>query len=143
MLLEKIKKFWKAGLAETIKDTAIPSGARVPFGSKKETLKDTFMPFGRKEDKNKILTLFVITGTAILVMTGCGNGLPEVPDFRETVEDNEMYLASEDDFDDAENIAAVYRDIYDKAAETNTLLALMEWMKSIPCGDSNIWVLGW
>ena len=29
MLLEKIKKFWKAGLAETIKDTAIPSGAHV------------------------------------------------------------------------------------------------------------------
>ncbi len=62
-----------------------------------------------------------LAGTVILVMTGCGNGLPEVPDFRETVEDNEMYLASEDDFDDAENIAAVYRDIYDKAAETNTL----------------------
>jgi len=50
MLLEKIKKFWKAGLAETIKDTAIPSGARVPFGSKKETLKDTSMPFGNIEE---------------------------------------------------------------------------------------------
>ena len=36
MLLEKIKKFWKAGLAETIKDTAIPSGARVPFGNIEE-----------------------------------------------------------------------------------------------------------
>ncbi len=39
MLLEKIKKFWKAGLAEILKDTAIPSGARVPFGSKKEKKK--------------------------------------------------------------------------------------------------------
>ena len=121
MLLEKIKKFWKAGLAETIKDTAIPSGARVPFGSKKETLKDTFMPFGRKEDKNKILTLFVITGTAILVMTGCSNELQEMPENGETVVDNEVYLPNEDDFDDAVSIAAVYCDIYDEAAETNTL----------------------
>lgn len=118
MLLEKIKKFWKAGLAETIKDIAIPSGARVPFCSKKETLKDTFMPFGRKEDKNKILTLFVITGTAILVMTGCSNELQEVPENRETVVDNEVYLPNEDDFDDAASIAAVYRDIYDEAIET-------------------------
>ena len=33
MLLEKIKKFWKAGLVETIKDTFMP------FGSKKEKKK--------------------------------------------------------------------------------------------------------
>lgn len=118
MLLEKIKKFWKAGLAETIKDTAIPSGARVPFGSKKETLKDTFMPFGRKEDKNKILTLFVITGTAILVMTGCSNELQEMPENGETVVDYEVCPSSEDDFDEAISIAAIYRDIYDEAIET-------------------------
>lgn len=37
MLLKKIKKFWKAGLVETIKDTAIPFEARVPSGSKEET----------------------------------------------------------------------------------------------------------
>lgn len=118
MLLEKIKKFWKAGLAETIKDTAIPSGARVPFGSKKETLKDTFMPFGRKEDKNKILTLFVITGTAILVMTGCSNELQEMPENGETVVDYEVCPSSENDFDEAISIAAIYRDIYDEAIET-------------------------
>ena len=34
MLLEKIKKFWKAGLVETIKDTFMP------FGSKKEKKKN-------------------------------------------------------------------------------------------------------
>ena len=77
-----------------------------------------------------------LAGTVILVMTGCGNGLPEVPDFRETVEDNEMYLASEDDFDDAENIAAVYRDIYEsiingkekvvKDEETLLVMQIME-----------------
>ena len=127
MLLEKIKKFWKAGLAVTIKDTAIPSGARVPFGSKKETLKDAFMPesapatarvFGSKEEKKKILTLFVMAGTAILVMTGCCNELQEVPENREIVVDNEVRLPNEDDFDDAVSIAAIYRDIYDEAVET-------------------------
>lgn len=133
MLLEKIKKFWKAGLAVTIKDTAIPSGARVPFGSKKETLKDAFMPesapatarvFGSKEEKKKILTLFVMAGTAILVMTGCCNELQEVQEDREIVVDNEVCLPNEDDFDDAVSIAAIYRDIYDEAVETNTLSSL-------------------
>ena len=104
MLLEKIKKFWKAGLVETIKDT--------------------FMPFGSKKEKKKILTLFVMAGTAILIMTGCSDELQEVPENRETVVDNEVYLANEDDFDDAVSIAAVYRDIYDEAAETNTLSSL-------------------
>ena len=110
MLWEKIKKFWKAGLAETIKDTAIPSGAHVPFGS--------------KEEKKKILTLFVMAGTAILVMTGCCNELQEVQENREIVVDNEVRLSNEDDFDDAVSIAAIYRDIYDEAVETNTLSSL-------------------
>lgn len=46
-----------------LKDTFIPSGACVPYG--------------RKEDRNKILTLFVMAVTAILVMTGCSNECPE------------------------------------------------------------------
>ena len=104
MLLEKIKKFWKAGLTETIKDTA--------------------MLFGSKKEKKKILTLFVMAGTAILVMTGCSNELQEVPENRETVVDNEVRLPNEDDFDDAVSIAAIYRDIYDEAVETNTLSSL-------------------
>ncbi len=104
MLLEKIKKFWKAGLVETIKDT--------------------FMPFGSKKEKKKILTLFVMAGTAILVMTGCCNELQEVQENREIVVDNEVRLPKEDDFDDAVSIAAIYRDIYDEAVETNTLSSL-------------------
>lgn len=104
MLLEKIKKFWKAGLVETIKDT--------------------FMPFGSKKEKKKILTLFVMAGTAILVMTGYCNELQEVQENREIVVDNEVRLPNEDDFDDAVSIAAIYRDIYDEAVETNTLSSL-------------------
>ena len=104
MLWEKIKKFWKAGLVETIKDT--------------------FMPFGSKKEKKKILTLFVMAGTAILVMTGCCNELQEVQENREIVVDNEVRLPNEDDFDDAVSIAAIYRDIYDEAVETNTLSSL-------------------
>ncbi len=104
MLLEKIKKFWKAGLVETIKDT--------------------FMPFGSKKEKKKILTLFVMAGTAILIMTGCSDELQEVQENREIVVDNEVRLPNEDDFDDAVSIAAIYRDIYDEAVETNTLSSL-------------------
>lgn len=72
-------------------------------------------------EMNKILSLFVLAGAVILVMAGCSGGSPEVSEFRETVEDNEVYPSSEDDFYDAENIAEVYRDIYNEAAETNTL----------------------
>lgn len=104
MLLEKIKKFWKAGLVETIKDT--------------------FMPFGSKKEKKKILTLFVMAGTAILIMTGCSDELQEVQENREIVVDNEVRLPNEDDFDDAVSIAAIYRDIYDEAVERNTLSSL-------------------
>ena len=75
-------------------------------------------------EMNKILSLFVLAGAVILVMAGCSGGSPEVSEFRETVEDNEVYPSSEDDFYDAENIAEVYRDIYNEAAETNTLASL-------------------
>ncbi len=96
MLLEKIKKFWKAGLAET----------------------------------NKILSLFVSISIVSLMIAGCSNELPEVPENRETVVDHEVYPSNEDDFDDAISIAAVYRDIYDGAVETNTLGSL-ETLRSI------------
>ena len=75
-------------------------------------------------EMNKILSLFVVAGIVILVMAGCSGGSPEVSEFRETVEDNEVYPSSEDDFYDAENIADVYSDIYNEAAETNTLASL-------------------
>ena len=90
MLLEKIKKFWKAGLAET----------------------------------NKILSLFVSISIVSLMIAGCGDELPEVSEVREIVVDHEVYPSSEDNFDNAISIAAVYRDIYDEAVETNTLGSL-------------------
>ncbi|MEY8518198.1 DUF6070 family protein [Lachnospiraceae bacterium 29-84] len=96
MLLEKIKKFWKAGLAKT----------------------------------NKILSLFVSISIVSLMIAGCSNELPEVPENRETVVDHEVYPSNEDDFEDAINIAAVYRDIYDEAVEANTLGSL-ETLRSI------------
>ena len=90
MLLEKIKKFWKAGLAET----------------------------------NKILSLFVSISIVSLMIAGCGDELPEVSEVREIVVDHEVYPSSEDNFDSAISIAAVYRDIYNEAVETNTLGSL-------------------
>ncbi len=90
MLLEKIKKFWKAGLAEM----------------------------------NKILSLFVSISIVSLMIAGCGDELPEVSEVREIVVDHEVYPSSEDNFDNAISIAAVYRDIYDEAVETNTLGSL-------------------
>lgn len=110
MLWKKIKKFWKAGLAENLKDTFIPFGTHVPFGNKAE--------------KNKILSLFIMAGTVTLLMAGCNNELPEASENRETVVDHELYPSSEDGFDNAESIAAVYRDIYDEAVEANTLGSL-------------------
>ena len=75
-------------------------------------------------ETNKILALFVVAGAAILVTTGCGDESPEVSGRKETVEDNEVYPSSEDDSRGAENIAEVYRDIYNEATETNTLASL-------------------
>ncbi len=75
-------------------------------------------------ETNKILSLFVVAGVVILIMTGCSDESPEVSEFKETVEDNEVYSSSEDDSRGAENIAEVYRDIYNEAAETNTLASL-------------------
>ena len=89
MLLEKIRKFWKAGLAET----------------------------------NKIPSFLLSISIISLIITGCGDELPEVSEVRETVVD-QVHPANEDDFDDAVSIAAVYRDIYDEAVETNALSSL-------------------
>ncbi len=75
-------------------------------------------------ERNKILPLFVMISIVTLMMAGCSNELQEVSEIRETVLDNEVYPSSEDDFDDAESIAAVYRDIYDETVETNTLGSL-------------------
>lgn len=71
--------------------------------------------------KTKIQSLFVMAGTVTLLMAGCSTGSPEASESGETALDKEMYPLSEDDLDDAESIAAVYRDIYDEAIEANAL----------------------
>ena len=73
--------------------------------------------------EKKMLLLFVMTSIIALVNTGCSNESPEVSDIGITVVDNEAPLDASNP-DDAENIAAVYRDIYDEAVEANTLGSL-------------------
>ena len=73
--------------------------------------------------EKKMLLLFVMTSIIVLVNTGCSNGSPKVSDIGITVVDNEVPLDASNP-DDAENIAAVYRDIYDEAVESNTLGSL-------------------
>lgn len=73
-----------------------------------------------KKLRKASLAFIVMSGTVVLGMTGCGNGLPEVSEIRVTRADHEVYLSSKDDFNDAESIAAVYRDIYEEAAEADT-----------------------
>ena len=122
MLWEKISRFWKAGLAETNKILSLfPRAMRKIamlawiFDECREDLKPCCLQRGFR---------FVVAGVVILIMTGCGDESPEVSEFKETVEDNEAYSSSEDDSRGAENIAEVYRDIYNEAAETNTLASL-------------------
>lgn len=71
--------------------------------------------------RNKIRSLFVMIGIAVFMMAGCSDVLPEAPESEETAVDHEDYPLKEEDFDNAESIAAVYHDIYDEAVETNTL----------------------
>ena len=58
-------------------------------------------------------------GMVALAMAGCIDRPPEVSEPDETAADHEVYPSSEDDFDDAENIAEIYRDIYEEAAEAS------------------------
>ena len=75
-------------------------------------------------ERNTIRFLFVMISIVTLMMAGCSNELPEVSEITETVVDHEVYPSSENVFDDAESIAAVYRDIYDEAVEADALGSL-------------------
>ena len=74
--------------------------------------------------RNKLLLLFVMISLAAFMMTGCGDGLPEVSESGETMADHEVYPSKKEEFDDAESIAAAYFDIYDEGVEANTLGSL-------------------
>lgn len=135
---KRIKKFWKAGLAEPLKDASMPSDSReeilsVPSGSQEEI---PSVPFGNREETGEIRFIFLITAIVVFLITGCSSKLPEVSEPGETVADHETYSSRKDDIDDAERIAAVYRDIYEKAVKTPAGNSSMP--ESDPAGaDSN------
>lgn len=80
----------------------------------------------------KKIILFVMLGIAAPVSGGCGGKATEAPDNDISVTDYEASLLEECYFTDAESIAAVYRDIYEEAAETGTLGSL-ETRRRIVC----------
>ena len=98
MLLEKINGFWRAGLIETIKDT--------------------WMPFGNKEEKNKKAPLFAMIMLILPILAGCSDGTPEASDIEITQQDSEMCSFDKNDSADAERIAEILSDIYEEAVST-------------------------
>ncbi len=83
----------------------------------------------RRETPDRNRRILAGTGVALvcavtLVAAGCSDGASEISETGEIAADNEAYSSSEDDCGDAESIAAVYRDIYNEAVETNTLGSL-------------------
>lgn len=104
MLWEKINRFWKAGLTET--------------------LKDTWMPFGNREEKNKKAPLFVMIILILLILTGCSDEAPEVSDIEITQQDREVYSFDNNDSVSIECIAEILSDIYEEAVDMNTLGSL-------------------
>ena len=104
MLWEKINRFWKAGLTET--------------------LKDTWMPFGNREEKNKKAPLFVMIMLILLILTGCSDEAPEVSDIEITQQDREVYSFDNNDSVSTECIAEILSDIYEEAVDMNTLGSL-------------------
>ena len=104
MLWEKINRFWKAGLSET--------------------LKDIWMPFGNKEEKNKKAPLFVMIMLILLILAGCSDETPEVSDIEIIQQDREVYSFDKNDSASTERIAEILNDIYEEAVSTNTLGSL-------------------
>lgn len=102
MLWEKINRFWKAGLTETLKDTR--------------------MPFGNREEKNKKAPLFIMI--MLLILAGCSDRTPGVSDNEITQQDSEVYSFDKKDSASTECIAEILSDIYEEAVDTNTLGSL-------------------
>lgn len=91
--------------------------------------------------RNRRLLLVGIVYSIVFIVTGCSTNdkLPKVLDIRvtatnnknfavsntnEIIADNEICFLEKDDSIDAENIAAIYCDIYKEAVRTNTLGSL-------------------
>ena len=74
----------------------------------------------RRRRKRTGKFLWLLAGIVTFMVAGCSDGLPEVAELGEPVVDHGAYPPSEDHFEDPESIAAVYRDIYNEAAETSS-----------------------
>ena len=95
MLWEKINRFWKAGLIET--------------------LMDTWMPFGNGEEKNRKASLFIMIMLILLILAGCSDRTLEVSDVEITQQDSEVYSFDKKDSASTECIAEILSDIYEEA----------------------------
>lgn len=73
--------------------------------------------------KSRIL-LLVLASMVIFTIGGCSYKSPKVSDIEITSINNETCPSNQNNYIEAENIAAVYRDIYNEAIETNTLGSL-------------------
>lgn len=79
--------------------------------------------------KSRKLFLFAVLGAINMILAGCSDeampasDIERTPsdDIEEIPSDDERYFSDEKDNAEAEDIAAILSDIYDEAAETNTL----------------------
>ena len=81
--------------------------------------------------RNRMLLLVGMISIIVFVITGCSDNLSKVLDIRGTAKDNEISFVSDigvaaldNEIVNADNIAAIYRDIYEEAVKTNTLGSL-------------------
>ena len=95
MLWEKINRFWKAGLTETLKDTR--------------------MPFGNREEKNKKVPLFAMIMLILPILAGCSDRAPEGSDTEIMQQDSEAYSFDKKNSASMERIAEILSDIYKEA----------------------------
>ncbi len=104
MLWKKIKQFWINGV--------------------NETLKDTWMPLGNKEEKNRRYLLFASISMIMLILTGCSEQRTEASDIGITQADHEVDFSDEQDSADVWRIEEILSDIYEEAAGADTLGSL-------------------
>ncbi len=75
-------------------------------------------------EKNKKALLFAMIILILPILMGCGDKMPEVLDIEIAQQDSEAYSFDNKDSASTECIAEILRDIYEEAADTNTLGSL-------------------
>lgn len=124
MLWEKTNRFWKAGFIES--------------------LKDAWMPFGNREEKNKKTLLFAMIILILPITTGCSDEAPEVSDIEIIQQDSEVYSFDKKASASTERIAEILSDIYEEAVHTNTLGSLDMMRRMVArLGENNLFLCNW